>query len=101
MGFLNDTSQREFAMACFLVAHGNMSYFSYASSLQPWTIAGVRWWPEYDYPLGVPVGEAVVSPDGWTYNRKFTSGTSVVVDVYNHTATIKWTKEPDVEAQLT
>eukprot|EP00045_Choanoeca_perplexa_P022075 m.8265 g.8265 ORF g.8265 m.8265 type:complete len:393 (+) comp9127_c0_seq1:146-1324(+) len=92
MGFLNDTVQREYTMACFLVAHGNMSYFSYASSLQPWSLPGLRWWPEYDYPLGPPLGEAVVSADGWTYQRNFTSGTTVVVDVYSHSAKIDWAK---------
>jgi hypothetical protein len=92
MGFLNDTVQREYTMACFLVAHGNMSYFSYASSDSglSWSLAGTRWWPEYDYPLGAPLGEAVVSADGWVYHRNFTSGTSVVVDVFRHTADIRW-----------
>ena len=93
MGFLNDTVQREYTMACFLVAHGNMSYFSYASSLQPWSLSGMRWWPEYDYALGAPVGEALVSANGWTYHRNFTSGTSVVVDVNSHTASISWSHD--------
>eukprot|EP00045_Choanoeca_perplexa_P022309 m.9055 g.9055 ORF g.9055 m.9055 type:complete len:267 (-) comp9352_c0_seq2:44-844(-) len=92
MGFLNDTVQREYTIACFLVAHGNMSYFSYASS-EPtlsWSLDGTRWWPEYDYALGAPVGEAVVSADGWTYHRNFTSGTTIMVDIYRHVAEIQW-----------
>jgi hypothetical protein len=92
MGSLTDTVQREYTMACFLVAHGNMSYYTYADSGSglSWSLAGTRWWPEYDYPLGAPLGEAVVSADGWTYQRTFKSGTNVTVDAFRQSAKIHW-----------
>jgi hypothetical protein len=48
-GPLSDDVQREFTMACFLIAAGNFSYFSYASwdHGKAWSLKGTRWWHEY------------------------------------------------------
>jgi hypothetical protein len=43
---------RAFTMAAFLIGAGNLSYFSYANwAVDCWTLAGTRWWPEYDRPV--------------------------------------------------
>jgi len=88
MGPANNTAAREFAMACFLVAAGNLSFFSYVDWDFSWTINGVQWWPEYDKPVGVPLGLAV--RHGWKFTRSFTSGTSVSLDLEAQTANINW-----------
>lgn len=92
MGPLTDTAQREFTLACFLVSMGKYSYFTYATEdpAGAWALEGTRWWPEYDKPLGVPLGAANVSSDGWVFRRSFSSGTAVEVDVLHHSATITW-----------
>ena len=92
-------AEREFTMAAFLVAAGNHSYFSYANwATQSWELAGTRWWPEYDRPLGAPLlgsGDtaalAPVSPQQpFVFARNFSSGTTVWVDVEKHEAKIAW-----------
>ena len=88
VGPLNDTTQREFTLACFLVAMGPLSYFSFASEDSAWSIDGTAWWPEYDKPLGAALGLA--QRDGMTFKRTFESGTHVTVDVETHNATIEW-----------
>jgi hypothetical protein len=46
---------RAFTMAAFLIGAGDLSFFSYANWADNcWQLAGTRWWPEYDYPLGNP-----------------------------------------------
>jgi hypothetical protein len=100
-GPLSDATQREFTMACFLIAHGNYSYFSYASWAHggAWSLAGTRWWPEYDYPLGKavdpPMMPAPSDSDGsnMRYRRRFESGTTVELDLVAHTAKISWAKQ--------
>merc|ERR1712187_1070471 len=88
MGPPEDDQQREFVMACFLVAAGNLSYFAYADWSHGWSLQGYQWWPEYDYNLGNPLGDA--KRNGWRFTRSFSSGTSVAVDVEAHTANIQW-----------
>jgi hypothetical protein len=94
-GPLTDLLQRQFTMACFLVAAGNFSYYSYASWTKnaAWSLAGTRWWPEYDLPLGQPLDPPMMAAgDGnpMSYTRRFESGTAVKVDLVAHTATINW-----------
>jgi len=84
----DDVAAREFTMACFLVAAGNLSYFSYVNWDHMWDVAGVNWWPEYDKPLGEPLDVAV--RDGWRFSREFASGTQVSVDLESQTANISW-----------
>lgn len=88
-GPIDDATQREFTMACFLVAAGNMSYFSHADWASAWSLTGTRWWPEYDLPLGMPMGPAD-RHGHWTFKRTFSSGTKVVLDLEQHTASITW-----------
>ena len=65
-----------------------------ALSHQSWSLDGTKWWPEYDYALGEPLGEAAVSADGWTYTRRFASGTNVTVNVQTHEYTLQWGQAP-------
>jgi hypothetical protein len=96
-GPIDDTVQRQFTMACFLIAAGNFSYFSYAGweRGQAWSLKGTRWWPEYDLPLGLPLDPPMM-PAGsghmgdMQYTRRFGSGTAVELDLAAHTASISW-----------
>ena len=45
------------------------------------------WYPEFDKPLGPPLGDAI--RNGWTYQREFEHA-SVFVDLENKTAKIDW-----------
>ena len=96
-GPLDDAVQRQFTMACFLIADRNYSYFSYAGwgAGEAWSLQGTRWWPEYDLPLGVPIDPPMsivpgASPDSMKYFRRFASGTRVELDLLAHTAAISW-----------
>ena len=91
--------QREFTAGCFLIAAGNLSYFSYADwASGSWSIGGTRWWEEYDRQLGAPTSppmtraiSAINAADtDFTFVRSFASGTTVRVDVAAHRATIAW-----------
>jgi hypothetical protein len=86
---------REFAMAAFLIGAGNLSFFTYANwAGNCWQLAGTRWWPEYDYPLGKPTSPANTRVPGkrWKYARNFSSGTTVYVDVATRVVSIDWAK---------
>jgi len=88
MGPANDIAFREFTMACFLVAAGNLAFFSYVDWDYPWAMRGIHWWPEYDKPVGEPIGMA--QRDGWRFTRSFASGTYVTVDLETGTGKISW-----------
>eukprot|EP01065_Artemidia_motanka_P037459 TRINITY_DN4602_c0_g1_i1.p2 TRINITY_DN4602_c0_g1~~TRINITY_DN4602_c0_g1_i1.p2 ORF type:complete len:278 (+),score=98.65 TRINITY_DN4602_c0_g1_i1:370-1203(+) len=90
IGPVDDSVTRHFTMACFLVAAGNYSYFAHADWHQSWTLDGLRWWPELDYPLGAPLAKA--NRTGWVFSREFESGTTVRVDVKERSAQIAWAK---------
>ena len=84
---------REFTMAAFLIAAGNLSFYSYADwSHNCWELAGTKWWKEYDEKLGYPTSPAntLVSGKRWKYERHFSSGTSVYVDVATRVVKIDW-----------
>ena len=96
-GPIDDAVQRQFTMACFLVAAGNYSFFSFAGWAhgQAWSLAGTRWWPEYDNPLGEPIDPPMMpaagsAPANMRYARRFASGTAVALDLRAHTASIAW-----------
>jgi hypothetical protein len=74
------------------LAHAFIRHKQHSSALpdESWSLDGTKWWPEYDYKLGEPLGEATVSADGWTYTRSFASGTHVTVDVENHEYNLHW-----------
>ena len=75
-----------FPLACFLVAAEAHFYFCYTwgYSEQHGTF---DWYPEFDKPLGPPLGEA--KRDGWTYRRDFAHA-AVFVDLEKQTARIDW-----------
>lgn len=92
MGPTNNKDARLFVMAAFLVAAGDLSFFSYADWTNPWDLDGVSWWPEYDLPLGRPTSPANNLDPGekWKYSRTFESGTEVHVDISTREVSIEW-----------
>jgi hypothetical protein len=75
-----------FPLTCFLVAAEPNSYFCYTWGYRE--INGTfDWYPEFDKPLGPPLGEA--KRTGWKYERNFAHAT-VSVDLETKTAQINW-----------
>ncbi len=82
----------EFKLAVFLLGANEYSYFGYQS-----TVVGddagenlfraIPPFPEFQYPLGAPLGSAVQDDDEWT--RAFEHA-SVWLDAENGVATINW-----------
>ena len=95
-----------FTFAAYLCAVGNHSYFSYARNADDgsamgqgaWELRsyGLKWWPQYDMPLGAPLGPAKrdwlnpetnqIDPD--VYRRTFATGTVVWVNLRTRTGII-------------
>merc|ERR1712183_672456 len=71
-------------LAAFLVAAGEHSYFRCGS----WGHTDVPWYPVYDMPLGVPLGNATF--ENGVYKRSFASGTEVSYDTNTESGTIQW-----------
>ena len=91
----NGADARAFTIAAFLMGAGNHSFFSYANwANNCWELAGTKWWPEYDLPLGAPTSPANTKVPGkrWKYARNFSSGTTVYVDVATRVVDIQWGK---------
>ncbi len=74
-------------LAAFLIGANKYSYYA-CSTGWIWPDDWNVWWPEYDKPLGEPLGPAV-KKDG-VYTRSFKSGTNVTFDTSNNTGTIIW-----------
>lgn len=97
-GPFESKTQREFTIACFLIAAGNYSYFSYASwdaggVHGAWNLGGTKWWPEYDMPLGAPLDPPMMSAGAaGKFSRRFASGTAVELDLEAHAASISWAR---------
>jgi hypothetical protein len=77
-----------YPLAVFLICAEKYSYFRVhegysANEDDHW----MRWFPEYDRPLGPPNGPA--KKDGYRYYRKFANA-SVILDVNRRTAEIQW-----------
>ena len=77
-----------YPLAIFLVCAEKYSYFRIhegysANGNDRW----MRWFPEYDRPLGPPRGPA--KKDGFRYSRTFEHAT-VHLDIQNRTANIEW-----------
>jgi hypothetical protein len=77
-----------YRLAIFLVCAEKYSYFRIhegysANENDRW----MRWFPEYDRPLGPPNGPA--TKDGFRYTRTFRHAT-VQLDIQNRTASIQW-----------
>ena len=73
----------------FLILAGEQSYFNYtptyaADDTDSWR----RWYPEYDKPLGPPLGPAVKTAP-YRYQRNFKHA-SVEIDVAARTSRIEW-----------
>ena len=75
-----------FSLACFLVAAEPHCYFCYTWGYSE-DHGTFDWYPEFDKPLGPPLGEAKRS--GWTYQRDFAHA-AVSVDLETQTARIDW-----------
>lgn len=76
-------------LAAFLVAAGDRSYYMCGG----WGAAKVDWFPIYDLPLGKPLGNATLGPDG-VYVRHFASGTVATFDTSMNNGTIQWASAP-------
>ncbi len=78
-----------FSLASFLIAASDHTFFGYSNG---WYYNGTEWHSEYDLPLGPPTGDAIqgTGASNMTWTRSFTSGTTVKVNVAEHTAEIKW-----------
>jgi hypothetical protein len=82
------------SLSAFLIAAGRYSYYHCATGWQSpamWPAAHddwLTWRPEYDRPLGEPVGLAVKTGDVWT--RSFKTGTHVAFDGVKGNGTIVW-----------
>jgi hypothetical protein len=79
-----------YPLAVFLICAEKYSYFRVhegysANENDGW----LRWFPEYDRPLGPPNGPA--EKDGLRYSRTFRHA-SVILDVRKRTARIRWRK---------
>jgi len=77
-----------YPLAIFLICAEKYSYFRIhegysANENDRW----MRWFPEYDRPLGPPNGPAM--KDGFRYSRTFRHAT-VKLDIQNRTASIQW-----------
>ena len=77
-----------YPLAIFLVCAEKYSYFRIhegysANGNDRW----MRWFPEYDRPLGPPSGPA--TKDGYRYSRSFRHAT-VQLDIQKRTASIQW-----------
>jgi len=77
-----------YPLAIFLICAEKHSYFRVhqgysANENDRW----MRWYPQYDRPLGPPKGPA--KRNGFRYSRTFEHA-SVIVDVKNRTAKIRW-----------
>lgn len=81
----------EFALAAFLVAASDTSFFGYSNG---WYYNGTEWHDEYDHKLGAPSGPAVqgVGAANMTWFREFGSGTTVHIDVLHKRADIEWSR---------
>jgi hypothetical protein len=65
-------------LAAFLIGASINSYFGAGSWACDHTHReGVAWWPEYDYPLGAPHGNATYNPQSKVWSRSFGKGTNV------------------------
>ena len=78
-------SQREYCLAAFLTVMGEYSYWGMGSG---WTSGSFPWYPEYDRPLGKPLGVAESRSPG-KYFREF-EHLNVTLDTTEQTAKILW-----------
>eukprot|EP00038_Savillea_parva_P026374 m.53646 g.53646 ORF g.53646 m.53646 type:complete len:436 (+) comp7470_c0_seq3:54-1361(+) len=87
---------RMFTLAAFLVATGNLSYYSYANwASASWELSGTAWWPEYNCSVGTPTTPPNTRVPGtqWKFTRSFSSGTSVNIDLATRDVSIRWGRD--------
>ena len=75
-----------FPLACFLITAERNCYFCYSWGYRE-KHGTFEWYPEFDKPLGPPLGEA--KRNGWIYHRDFAHA-SVTVNLETRTARIDW-----------
>ncbi|MCH6255596.1 putative glycoside hydrolase family 15 protein [Puniceicoccaceae bacterium K14] len=75
-----------FPLACFLAAAQENCYFIYNWGYRMKN-GCLEWYPEFDKPLGEPLGE--MQRDGWKLSREYKHA-SVVVDLETKEADIQW-----------
>jgi len=75
-----------FPLACFLVAAQENCFFCYTWGWKS-EYGSLDWYPEFDKPLGEPLGDMV--KDGWEISREFKHA-SVWVNLETKEANIKW-----------
>lgn len=75
-----------FPLACFLAGAQENCYFIYNWGYRI-DNGCLEWYPEFDRPLGEPLGEMV--RDGWRLSREYKHA-SVRVDLESHEAEIRW-----------
>lgn len=80
-------------LASFLIGAAPGHFFGAGS----WTVnhtsrEGVTWHPEYEKPLGAPLGDAVQTGD--VFSRRFAYGTNVTFDTKTSVGTITWGSFP-------
>eukprot|EP00118_Oscarella_pearsei_P025517 m.308315 g.308315 ORF g.308315 m.308315 type:complete len:351 (+) comp43746_c0_seq1:72-1124(+) len=78
------------SLAAFLIGAGEYSYYGCSRG---WFVDAdhmdwLTWHPEYDKPLGKPMGQATKA--GSVYSRRFSSGTAVTFDAKTNEGSIKW-----------
>ncbi|TWU44377.1 Alpha-L-fucosidase [Novipirellula aureliae] len=78
-----------FPLAAFLVGAQENSYFIYNWGYRM-EMGCLEWYPEFDKPLGEPLGDMV--REGWTLRREFEHA-SVWVDLESKDAKIIWQKQ--------
>lgn len=78
------------SLAAFLIGAGEYSYYgcSRGWSVSQDNMDWLVWHPEYDKPLGKPMGPAV--KQGETYTRQFAAGTAVTFNVKTNEGSIQW-----------
>ena len=78
-------------IAAFLIAAGEHSYFGCGMWYTYYNdTEALTWRPEYDRPLGAPLGPATYKDGLW--KREFARGTKVQFDTTSNTGTISWGK---------
>lgn len=78
-------------LATFLLGAGKYAYLACVNGWDKDGSHGVRWYPEFDHPLGEPEGEAVKGADGaWT--RRFKSGTIASAHFGKKKFSVQWAK---------
>ena len=78
-------SDREYTLAAFLICMGDYSYWGMGSG---WGTDSFPWYPEFDRPLGQPLGAAAVLGNGG-YFREF-EHLNVSLDTAGKKASILW-----------